>query len=1432
MAACGPDPSDFMPMVGDVTERNVSPEMSEAQMGNASHVATPPSRHEPTMTLRPIQAVVGQAFPFIRARRFYGRPGAPTPSSSQSQATGAASTSTAATRSSTTALKTSSYVGLSAHIQPQDDTSARAGAIAPRLPIPEGGSEPMLPAGGSVHGHLPAHQWSTAEFQQLQSGYYVAPVHTPSQALGAATAAAPLTGEDFFTLLFQCLRSTVRKHQQLALEVLVAHLQGLMTEHNGVSAASTVAADAAKLYEEAAALRERCLHGPNCGPCLFFLLEVLTSAGHPAMVELAATCLLLLLHSLPRGGTSSTYTAGSEPEGCWSVALWTDAISELGSPAGDAPGVDEEEEDEGSGAKTKKASVRGVDPSSEDKREGGQDDAELPFSEVSELLRGPDARYGLEQLGFTNRVLAAMQLLLYTGAVGEVSSTQQTSVRADRTDPPPEGVVNGQRHNMASSTEAHLPTRHGQVLFLELLLCGGVGIGHRAACRRVAEDSGFLCWMEGQLSSVVLGHRSLDEVMELLCVLQHLVHTPAALRSLMRGGPGGEHGVAGKTAAEGALGDSSGGATTATTVASSAQQRQHQRFHETWLLFFTYVSSTAATEVRTVRQVFAILSSMLILRMCARQGSRSGAVPTSDAAAAALARSAVGLVQDMSDTLLTEGMAVGGALVLEMWFLQCVRAGGFAEGASQPDSFDSYFLDAARTSLQLCRRIWVSEDVEAVAAHAADGSTAVLSAERPWEQTLVWGEAAAAQSFLQKLQWLSNANFFATYITHMRQRSPVTCYTLSGDAVDTQKTMQYVVRHVVMDTARIKSAFARFTSPFLSPGFSATKAGSAASLNGASSSALAYTTANTYAHGWASAIHAVLRRWGFPTFADQSGSTETSDSCAHADARNSNALACFSPRSVAVLYLALEAAALYANTRLAVALADVYPAVARDIVTGYARLLTHAYEEACLRLRDCAAARLQVDELCTMTEAVQLLQCWGDSDSSDEPVGSRPTSGGICSTSKPSAANFRLQYKREALVGAFFLLHSIAISKHCLDVVPLVLPLLLSHSGTHTPPAVSRTSAATPTQAGTSLLASIQSGIELATVPVMLSSSSSRSSAASLSVTGTPRSWVLYPLYDSAFADKGLWAQWLRGLLGLHHRVKDVVGWDGVLSHTLLWMLAHRHALWPVVSTEGLTTPAYAHDRERQMEDGGAEGMSSASADALCALAFDLCGVLHDQCSPAAGGAPREGAHAVMAAASRTLEISLAAYSDVPSEEGLPLLLHAVLAYVAAHCSARTVLAVLQVLLVTPILYMPAEDTAKEHGGSSFQYASATTQVCAWLQSWCSRQWWQMEDPYVAYWSLDDIVALVQLVGPHLNNGRWDQSCYVHSSDDPTSATHAWSEDDLRCVRCLTDGLLRCYLQRRMSASGALSAMEKAVLRSTMEELGWFPSVVWPHVQR
>lgn len=1005
MAAPTSDAAAALSLVGDIVERNVSVSPSAAWAPGLSGLGTndvcsampAASQVGGSPPLRPIRAVVGQAFPAVQSTRSYGRRLASCASATCTPAGSAAGadmqpvhSTTARTPTVTSAVAASSpqqptpsrFTGLSAHVQPQDAHADPYGGTPAPWPMrpglrgswQDGAAEPAQAVGGSAQQRLPAHQWSAVEFLQLQQGFYIVKVSTAVASASASTAASAaalptLSGEDFFSRLFRCLRSTVRKHQQLALEVLLAHLAGLLTPG---------AASSGEARREAEALRDRCLHGPNCGPFLFFVVEVLASAGHPAMIELAAACLLLLLRGVTRGeelksGGGAAAAAGvSAPVPLYGdasrVPLLLDAIAELGSPPGDSPGDEDAEGEAESGTLKGSSAESGVPGEQNEDGAANADDPDLPFSAVSELLRGADARLGLEQLGFTNKVLAAMQLLLFSSRSSSAPAEDAAAAAAEAS-AAGSGRAGARDGSRQESLQTSLLPCHAEVLFLELLLCGGVGVNRRQTCRRVAEDPRFAAWVEAQLSAVVLGQRRLGDIAELLCVLHHLAHVPAALRCLLRGTASGSSPTATSAARR-----SGGGAA---AVAAAPLARPHHQPYETWLLFFLLVCSTPPRKVRTTRHAAALVWSMLFLRSCARIGQPHGATA---AVAAAPSGGGQALLQDLSGTLLTEGLQLGGGVVLEMWFLRYVgELEATDTGAVPAGRLDAFFLDVARAAMQVCRTPATSPP-EAVEGEAAES-------------------AAVAQRILHDLRWTASAHFLATFVVQTRHRrrggSAAQVYTLAGSAAATQEAVQQAVRCVVADTPRVAAAFARLTTPLLSASWGANKGRTPAAVphDGAATAATAVAMRReagraSAALDFVTALEAVLMRWvgeGPPAqtaprvgAADAGGRDTVFD--ASAQERGAPLAAAFTSstrnevRDRALVRLAVDAAALHASTRLASALAEVYPAVATDVALGFAALLVHAFEEACLRLRDAAPTRLRVDELCTMAEAVQLLQ--------------------------------------------------------------------------------------------------------------------------------------------------------------------------------------------------------------------------------------------------------------------------------------------------------------------------------------------------------------------------------------------------------------------------------------------------------------------------
>lgn len=1308
----------------------------------------------------PIQATVGRPFPLLHPEKQYGR----YRRGSGGDAEASSGTATATPPAATTH---------SAHVQPDDPHGSDVALLTPPPRCPGGGATepavgPVLPVGGSHQSGLVAHQWTAAELAGLQSGYFYTPVGSSS---ASATGAAAPTGEAYINLLSQCLRSAVRKHQQLAIEALLCRLWPLCQAGGPLGAPNDERWKAAR--EEAVRLKERCIHGPNCAAFLFFLMEVLASAGHPAITEMTAACLVLLLFDIARpaatdssavgaGGSSSSaaimaVSVAGLPWAAYAASL-LDGIDIIGSPAGDSPdsnGTEGSDDDERRAAGDRTSCSSPLKPSEI------VDDPEMPFGEVSELLRGPDACYGLEQMDFTNKVLSTMAVLLDGDVVDFPDSPAPSSER--------EAGISGRASACPSSPR--LERRASELLFIQLLLCGGVGVAQRTTCRRVAADPLFLRWVETQLSAVVLGQRPLEEVPELLCLLHSLAHVPVALRHLLSGGI-----VPSAALVQGTIGRVPG---------------PEQRFYETWLLFAIYVCSTEAAEVKTVRQVSAVLWSMLLLREIIRHPDGGGQR----------------LAADLSSVLMTDGMKVGGAMALEMWLLQLEASGATAAG------MDSCFQDAARGAFHLSHSPKESRPALFSATSTAASSTAPDT------------EYCTAQYMLTQLQIITSLHYFSTYLHVVHRRRPDLCLRLCGTPVETQEAMQQFLRHTVMSVQRVEKAFGRLTSPL----FSALSGSQV--LQGKEDHSISNTTpaameccpirsGDPSPHSiekqqtpmtWVTAVEAVIQRWATRSTASLRGELNA----------NGEGMQC-AKRGTALCSLAFDSALLHANTRVASALSDTFPAVSDDAVLGYASLLVAKYEVACLQIRDSAAHRLQSDELSTMAEAVRLLEHLGTRRTSLRASSSTATGNSLTTPSSSSDAGGQLYY-REAQVGAFFLLHSIAISKHCLDAAPLVLPLLCQLSPSSKPLRNGETLGdAKSREDSTALWASLLTGVEVTPVPAMVNS------AVYLAIRGIPRSWVLHPLFDDSLSwtAKTAWARWMRALLGLHQRVKDVLGWDGVLSHVLLWVLSHRRWLFCGAASSG-------GDRDADLPEGREMGEAASQlAAALCDLLRELCSLLEPSPQYLCSGLSDPPSSAFSAAASRTLGLSLTSTAEPQTEDAMPLLLHAMVAYIVVHSEPSTALALVPILLYSPV------STAVE--GSS---ADALL-VCSWLQRWAKSSG-GAAGATTMRWSLPDIVALLQLVGPHMeatgiegqysSNDRDDCPVAMGEATGPVDATLSGGEASDGCAQwcllCAVEGLLQRYVRHCMATRGAPSVMEREVLRSTLEELDYSPSALRRYLQ-
>ncbi|CCW69830.1 unnamed protein product [Phytomonas sp. Hart1] len=993
------------------------------------------------------------------------------------------------------------------------------------------------------------------------------------------------------------------------------------------------------------------MYGPDCAAFVFFILEVLSTAAHPSTCRLAAACLAMLLRQ--------------------DNDAFVEVMGEIGAPLGDPLDDAEASEARSNGHSPDKETLNNNPQKKSGEAEvseRGADGLELPFEEISELLRDDeDRKMGLEKLGYTNRIMAAMQMFLM-----ESSSSSAA----------------------ANSGEAWEKTALGlEQLWVQLLLYGNISSPRVA--RRVAEDPGFGTWTRWQLQRVVLGERSMASLTRPLLLWYRLMRIPAAGRALLRPWP-----------------SSSG--------------------YETWGLFVILACTVKPAEGISMDAVKALALTFMLVREMVRHGLGGK------------------LLRDVSATLLTDGMRVGAAMILEIWDLATehrpMPAGkekeqhrlrsGWNVGGGHPKMEETYFHEAALAAMELCRSAEVVPSSE-----QEDGA----------RQTLHYLVDATCRHYL--------ATYFTTH--------PIDCLRLQGTTVETQQHMQNFLSQSVLRSELLSESFLRLSLPLPRP------SDPSDAMNRVIVSCLGLDP-----HLLETPADVV----GHPV--DTPGETVNAPPSLPRE---------IIPKSNAslLMLLAVKSIRSHANTRLMHAIACGFPAINHHAIVGYAASLSAKYRAGCLGIRTDAASRLLPDEMCTAVEVGLLLQEF----TAAPKAGRKPPAGG-------EAALAGDLYRREAALTALFVLQSMAITKHCLDALPRGVACLLSDRGgleltvgAHGGPLVG-------------LGQALQKGVATA-------SHGGQGRAQGLAVTGAPRQWVIAPLYDDSFPHKALWATWLRRLLRLHKDVKDVLGWEALLSHTLLWVLPRRQALF--------ANPAipFNHSDGEEAEEGHAD--SDAAAGALVDLVIDLAGLLLSPTTREMG---------FSSAASETLGIALRAFTNPEAEDGLPWPLAVALALTATRCSPSTTLAAVRLLLETPLI---------PHSGrlltSSDPRGIDQLQLLDGLLAWKTCH----SDCKTPRWSLEEMVSLVQLLGilfagfnerseDVMTSDRFSVDDWTHLISD-TEGFHAW------CLCALAEGFFHKFLnerkrERNQTTDGKfLSMMEREVLRTTLEEIGWEPRVLWPHLK-
>ncbi|SCU72631.1 uncharacterized protein TEOVI_000420900 [Trypanosoma equiperdum] len=245
------EPSGIV-LYGDVVERTGIVEGGTSKNSSSGNGNIEKGRS----ILRPIQAVVGRAFPHIDPNRFYGN------NATEMQCEGDPNDGRMpmkTTKSATFSSITTS--GFTAHVQPGLSGNIEAASISADRGF------------GAIDCMSRQRQWDPKDFENLECGYYTVPLNTCNAAPAGTCVSHPEvpSGELYVELLLQFLRSTVRKHRECAMEALRARL----------------------LVDRP--LRELFTTGTECAQLLHLIINELASAGHALPCRVAAECLVLLL---------------------------------------------------------------------------------------------------------------------------------------------------------------------------------------------------------------------------------------------------------------------------------------------------------------------------------------------------------------------------------------------------------------------------------------------------------------------------------------------------------------------------------------------------------------------------------------------------------------------------------------------------------------------------------------------------------------------------------------------------------------------------------------------------------------------------------------------------------------------------------------------------------------------------------------------------------------------------------------------------------------------------------------------------------------------------------------------------------------------------------------------------------------------------------
>eukprot|EP00796_Vickermania_ingenoplastis_P009349 gene9349-6572_t len=1043
------------------------------------------------------------------------------------------------------------------------------------------------------------HRWSPATFQALWRGGFDR-IALPTT--GGPDSPAPLQKEAFLAELALLLRSTVRRHQVMGLELLVQHLlpsggageaqalrlrllQELEAEYQALRRRSgTNSEDDA---EEGLGESAECIH------LLSLLLSLYTSSQQPYVCVLVVTVLNLVLQHivvrLPPGSddeadpTATAITVGA------GVYAGEEELLQCTTALGVDPLLQQQELDR---LLSRQPSDAALSLLLFLRRAGRVGDLPLGYSRSSNRGRGVPPSHLLElcdQLKMTTKLLANAHVFFAEPNVEEV---------ADGLPGHP-----GERGLLPSAWER-------EALMVQLLLACGAGVS-RSSSLDLVMGSGrwFPEWVERRLSQWVLAdipqHSKVkggggedeegDEDLEGLCALVPLL---LLLRRIAQHESALHHLVfplqpsAREAQSKDDIyippvdGEMPSGEEEEPTAARSTMK-------ETLELFFIRVCSLTPPSQRQEKgssppspHVMAVLVALLLLRDFLGAGEETEKEAAADGAARRHRRfMLMEVVSDLMDVLLESGLQMGAGLVVEQW-LRCAVRHYNPEGpflSLPPPPLLSFFAQAASTALDGLIR---SDSVAPVGCGGA------------WSQLLFTAHHQLLATYLDMAECYQG--------TCGRARTVGKGWALPGEFLS--RLARVWLKAGVLQTAERAPAaaltfaqrhrFDRLHSPWIDPeayaAFVSLPPPSPLSPSPLSHiwPVLRAVRPFFYEWEWAAAQlpQCFTSKWGEENAPDPLDPLTTNTKSAKARATDTISLES-SPWTAQErrgsrerLYLALCAAAGEAQLRLlrcvlrtcgrpagAAGSRPLISVEAQAAVVGRVSNLLTVFVDHCFGLRNQPRSRLGREELRSAATAIAV---WIDHHHHHHLA--LPATAGATGCSGVVSL-------RPLHLAAVFLLQAISRgAAGCEGLLPVALQGAFCGLEGQLQPAAG----AGPAPGGESswrlLLEELQLGLELEVSPfhAKAEAEADDGGAVRLAMVGAPRRWVMAPLAsfvavcqhasetnvgstggaDDALPPAlsqrygevvGLWAQWVRYVFALDRRMKDVLDAASVLSHML-----------------------------------------------------------------------------------------------------------------------------------------------------------------------------------------------------------------------------------------------------------------------------------------